>query len=118
MKKRNENVCPGCSRHCPMNDVRCKRGARYFAGIGDMKMKSSDTKGDPPGKLTSKKCKWERYVAEGNLLWQLLHISRHLKRLLRSGIPEGRLLSVLNEEERDHLESILNKIDLEIKRIQ
>lgn len=116
MKKDNPNVCPGCSKHCTAETVRCKRGQRYFAQLKAAEIPSSFTPGKFKDSRQSKKRKWERHVTEEGLLWQLLSTSRMLKKRLRDGVQEDELLFALTDEERGQLEVILRKIRPNFKK--
>lgn len=106
MKKKNENVCPGCSRHCPANAVRCKRGRAYFA----------EREAAGPEKRPHGKHKWEKRVSEGGLLWQLICFSRSAKKALcGKEIAEAQLLDALSEPERNQLWEILEKLGGRLK---
>ena len=101
VKKNNPNVCPGCSRHCTADSVRCKRGQRYFAGL---------RAAEAPSVLKVKKHKWEQYVADDSPLRPLLLTGRSVKKALRDEVPEEQLLQALTIEERAQLKELLNKI--------
>ena len=110
MKKHKEDVCPGCSRHCTRNEIRCKRGRAYFAehGADGLKVHPADEK--------RKKRKWEKYVDEGGLVWRMLFVSLRAKKALRRGkIDEAKLISVLDEQDRVQLDRILKKLDGKIQ---
>jgi len=101
MEKNKAGVCPGCSRHCTADSVRCKRGRQYFEGL-------SKDKTSPDAK--HKNYKWEKYVAEDSPLRTLLLTGRRVRKALRGGVPEERLLQYMSEEERTQLEKLLEKI--------
>jgi len=109
MKKQNPNVCPGCSRSCAADAVRCKRGRKYFAEL-------SAAVSAPPIIRDGKKHKWERLASEDGLLRQLLITARTLKHLLRGGVSEDRLLATLSDEERGQLAEILSKLSRDIQK--
>lgn len=120
MSKQNQNVCPGCSKHCTADAVRCKRGQRYFEGLASSEpqpIRSNIMHSAAPSmKRHEKKPKWERHVSENSLLRRMLLTSRCLKELLRGGVPEEQLLMSLSDEERGQLEEILNKMNWEIRK--
>ncbi|MBP3645672.1 MAG: hypothetical protein J6K55_04525 [Clostridia bacterium] len=99
MKKSNIPTCPGCSRHCPACSVRCKYGRQYFQ------------KHPVETKCDSKKHKWERYVTEGEMLWNLLAHGKKIKKALcHQQLTESALLSLLSEEEKAAVSSALQKL--------
>ena len=103
MPKRPKDVCPGCSRHCPMESVRCKYGRKYFGKMAEAV--SAQPSEDSPH------YKWEKHVAQGGLAWKLLWVSsRSKKALRRKDLTEQALLSVLDETEQAQLEALLDKI--------
>ena len=111
MKKQNIDVCPGCSRHCTRNEIRCKRGRAYFAEHSE-----AESKEIPMRRDSHKKHKWEKHVCIGGLFWQLIFVSRKVKKALRrEKIAEEQLMSVLDDQDRLQLSRILKKLDERIK---
>lgn len=112
MKTVNQNVCPGCSRHCTADCVRCKRGRAYFA-------KQRENDNFAPMENTKKKHhhKWERSLSEGGPIWRMLRMSKKIKKALRNGeISEAGLLEPLSEQERDQLSEVMDKINFHMKK--
>jgi len=108
MKTREQGVCPGCSRHCTAENVRCKRGCAYFAKLE----KDAHTGNKAKQKHPEKKRKWEKDVAAGGLIWHLLSVSGGAKKALRRGyIREEQLLESLSEADREQLRCILKKLN-------
>lgn len=106
MKKQKENRCPGCSRHCPAHEIRCKRGRIYFE-----KLAAQGRAGEK-----EKKYKWEEYVAPEGVMARLLKLAARSKRALRSGeVTEAQLMSALTGEEQDMLRAVLEKMDRSVK---
>ena len=94
-------TCPGCSKHCPMGAPRCKYGRAYFE-----KQAAKQTE------QSAKKCKWKTRVTPDSALWQLLSVSRRLKKALCHGeITEARLLSALDAQEQQALSVLLNRLE-------
>ena len=105
MAKGCKDVCPGCSRHCSLDHVRCKYGQKYVE-----KIRKAEADGHP---ATEDKhhYKWEKYVAQGRLAWKLLWVSsRRKKALRRKKLTEQQLLNVLDEAEQAQLDALLDKI--------
>ena len=72
MAKQREGACPGCSKHCSCENVRCK---------------------------------WEKYVEQGGLLWRYLWIGYRSKNL-----TEQEMLAVLDDAEKAQLDVLLTKM--------
>lgn len=102
MKNEHMPVCPGCSRHCPANAVRCKYGRAYF------------TKHPPAEAACSGKQKghkWKAFVEKNGLLWNYLLSAKEIKKALcHQKATEAALLSLLTEEEKRSLGSIAEKL--------
>ena len=103
------NRCPGCSRHCRLDHVRCKYGQKYVE-----KIQNAQARKAAGGEKTDAKkhaYKWEKYVLQGGLAWKLLWAARCSKRALRrSKMTEQTLLSVLDETEQAQLGALLDKL--------
>lgn len=94
MKKHEIAVCPGCKRHCPLHDVRCKKGRAWAEKIQSVQ-----------------KHKWEKHVSPGGTLWQLLWTGRRVKKALRrEEASEEMLLHNLSEAEQVQLCALLARI--------
>ena len=102
-----QGVCPGCSRHCRMDDVRCKYGRKYFE-----KKRKGHAKADDEDVGENKKLrKWEKHVQRGGLIWRFLWVASLSKRALRKKqIAEERLLTALTEAEQEQLHRLLKKL--------
>lgn len=114
MKKQKPDVCPGCSKHCAADSVRCKYGRSYFA-----KRESAPPEDRRPAHLHSKKhsLKWEKHVSSQGAVWQLLWTSRAVKKALRGGeISESQLLAALTEPEQQQLCAALDKMNAQLKK--
>lgn len=102
---KNQNCCPGCSRHCCLDKPKCKYGCRYCAKLQAEKENK-----------TAKKHKWEKYVNRNNAFGMTIRIGRKLKKaLLKKEITEAQLLHVLNGQERDTLAALLEKINFALE---
>lgn len=98
MKNEVVNRCPGCSRRCPMQSVRCKYGRKYFASL-------AEAENEKP------KYEWEKYVSRDGLAHRLLLVTRKTRKALCKGsISEADLISAFSEGERIVLKSILAKM--------
>ena len=99
MKK--ENVCPGCGRHCPLNQPRCKYGRAYQQKMEKKKADHSE-----------KHYKWEKYTEKCGLAWKFFLAGRNMKKSLRNGMmTEDKIWEKLSREEMETLEKILIKIN-------
>jgi len=97
MKKDKLDRCPGCGKHCPLSAPRCKYGRAYAA-----KLEASQT---------GCKHKWEAYVTRGEPLWQMLTISRKIKKnLCHSRVTEAEVMAALTPLERQQLAQMLYKL--------
>lgn len=107
MKVKKQPVCPGCSRHCTRDAVRCKRGRVYFEKL------EQEAASVPPCAVKQKpRCKWEKLVEPQGTLWQLLNAGRQVKRALRSGrTTEAGLTARLTEAERQQLAESLARLN-------
>ncbi|MDD6483968.1 MAG: hypothetical protein PUF72_05265 [Clostridiales bacterium] len=79
MKKKKENVCPCCGKHCSADNLHCSRGMKYF-GVEEKKKKDKTVK-------------------------LMLKCSHHL----RHGNAKEETLSFLTEEEKEELTRLLKK---------
>ena len=105
MAKGRKDVCPGCSRHCSLDHVRCQYGRKYVEEI----RKAEEENHQPPEE--AHRFKWEKYVAQGGLAWKMLWVSsRSKKALRRKERSEQQLMSALDEDERAQLNAMLDKI--------
>jgi len=111
LKKQKTDVCPGCSKRCTRDNPRCKRGRAYFEQMRDGEPKAAAVR-----KGSGKKCRWEKYVAEGGAVWQLICVGKRAKKALRrEEISESQLMSALNDQEREQLSLLLKKVDERLK---
>ena len=105
MSKGGKDVCPGCSRHCPLTHVRCKYGQKY---IGKIRKADADSHQTPEGKHNYK---WEKDVVQGGLAWKMLWVScRGKKALRRKKLTEQELFAALNVDEKAQLNALLDQI--------
>lgn len=103
MGTKNGPECPGCSRHCPLDHVRCKYGQKYID-----KLKNAQEEAIP---FKKHKHKWEKHVHREGLIWNFLQASRSVKRALRRKTAnEAQLLAALTSEERAQLNTLIAKI--------
>lgn len=105
MKTEKIPRCPGCSKHCPLSAPRCKYGRTYAAKKMEKEIKP--------------KCKhkWEGYVTLQGEIWQMLTLSRAIKKgLCHSRVTETQLLSAITPEQRQALAEILQKLSLAVPK--
>lgn len=106
MAKRREDVCPGCSRHCPAGSVRCGYGRKYFE-----KKHKAQADSEAQAEKRTKRYKWEKLVRQGGPAWQLLWVGSRSKRALRSkSLTEREMFAALDEAEQAQLLALLAKI--------
>ncbi len=114
MKKKNQAVCPGCSRHCTADAVRCKRGRAYFEKLEEKKRSDHPVKGKEH--CSRHGCKWKELVEKGGALWTLLSAGKEIKKALCHGeITEAQLTESLNAEEWAQLTGLLGRLSAELK---
>jgi len=101
---KKENVCPGCSKHCPLNAPRCKYGIRHAAKL-QKKATACATK-------KQKQYKWERHTAKGGPAHLMLTVSRSAKKALcHEKTTEERMFASFTPAEKELFASLLAKID-------
>ena len=113
MGKQKTDVCPGCSRHCPLSHVRCKYGKKYIEkhrrdqqAAGHLSVKGEEKK---------PRRKWEKHVMQGSTVWKLLFTASRLKKALRKEhITEAQLLAALTPQDRAMLDALLERISSSI----
>ena len=100
-----EKNCPCCERHCPENDLGCRRGREHFGGEGNSRgAHGARESHGPHGSHGPRESRPEEKALA--LLRKCGHFLHH------SGDTAGnpaQLLSVLTEEERTRLETLLEK---------
>ena len=102
---KQENRCPGCGKHCPLNAPRCKYGRTYAEKI--QKKKKDDAQRTAPAILK----KWKKYLSADSVIYQLLISSKQIKQGLRQEeLSEEKLLSRISPEEAKTLSVILSKL--------
>jgi len=100
-----KSVCPGCHKHCKEGEVRCKYGCRYFEKLNSQKAARC------PYSAKSCKHKWEAYVTQNGAAWKLFTFSRQAKKALRDqAVTEAELFSVLNNDEKQILSGLLDRL--------
>lgn len=105
MGKQTTGTCPGCSRHCPLDHVRCKYGLRYIEKLQSKQEAADNSARD------RRRHKWEKHVCRGSALWHLLVCAGRAKRALRKKrITEAQALSALSPNEQDQLIALLGRI--------
>ena len=106
---KDRDVCPGCSRHCPMGQPRCKYGQKYFEKR--QKQQAEQALRAQEEHPSGRHCKWEKYIKEGGLTWKLLWAGKKSKKALRrKKKTEMQLMSALTETEKEQLGVLLDKI--------
>ena len=97
--KNDRARCPGCGRHCPMDNVKCKYGMKYFA--------DRNTAADNEAKH-----KWERFVEKDGLVWRLMMLGRCTKKALKKKkLTEAQLMERLTADDKEQLAGILDKLE-------
>ena len=105
MKEEKIDRCPGCGHHCPLTAPRCKFGRQYQEKIGML----AHEKGEK-----GKTCKWEAYVGQNGLGWNLLMQAKRIKNGLRSQkISEEKIFQNLSPQEQQTLLQLLKRLQTE-----
>lgn len=108
-----KDVCPGCSRHCPLDHVRCKYGRKYVEKRGK-EQEAAQSADEKSSRKTGRK--WEKHVTQGGTAWKLLLTARTLKRALRKEqITEAQLLGSLTPQDLAALDALLDHLNAAIK---
>ncbi len=103
MKNEKVSVCPGCKKHCPLSNVRCKYGRNYIEKMEISAKKKKEEK--------TNRHKWEKYVSDSGMLHELLSASGRIKRALRDGkTDEPALIGNITAEEQEAFEAVLKKL--------
>lgn len=89
METTNKN-CPECDNHCPVEDLKCKKGAEHFG----VPLKEKDISMLP---------------AEERIIVLLRKCGHHLHHNVGRGADTASLVNVLSEEEKSSLEALLQK---------
>lgn len=128
LKKKSADYCTGCSRHCPANAPRCKYGKKLFANRDSQERKEAllparerfmpeHDEQAAPAALRSYRPrhkhprKWERHISPGGTAWQLLFVSRSIKKALHHReLSEDQIFSTLTPAEQQTLCAYLNRI--------
>ena len=97
---KNDNVCPGCHKHCPLSQPRCKYGLAYAARQAQ--------------KAAAPKHKWQRFAQPDGLAWTLFTTSKRAKKALcHARATEDQLFGDFTIQEKETFRQLLAKIRLE-----
>ena len=88
--------CPGCSKHCPASQPKCKFGRKYFE--------------THPAPASPKQKKWEKRVTPNGLTWQFITSARLIKKSLKDTREED-ILCRLTPQEQETLAALLAKLN-------
>ena len=93
MNDKQCTLCPGCKRHCSACNPKCGYGRKYFSAC----------------RKKQKRRKWEKYAERGGLVWQLLDVSKALKKALKQQkTSEEKFLNAISEQDRQLLSALLS----------
>lgn len=107
INKKGFPCCPGCSRHCPMGSARCKYGKNYFA-------KHCPCPNTAELPCRNRGNKWKDTLEKGGLIFLLLKSGKRIKKALKRGeIQEETLLARLTPSEKETLERLLKKLEIQ-----
>ena len=110
MKNKKIERCPGCGKHCPLSAPRCKYGRNYAAKINGQKDEACPFKAEC-------KHKGEKYVVYEQPLWQMLTISRRIKKgLCHARFTEAELMAALTPQQQMQFGDILCRLQAAVER--
>ena len=114
MKQDSCGHCPGCGKHCSLNQPRCKYGREYAAKI---EKKRQDAMKQPAGAkagscdMKKHQYKWEKYVEKDSLAWKFLSVSCLAKKALRrEQITQEQLFHQFSPLEMLQFSALLDKL--------
>jgi len=105
-----KDLCPGCGKHCYLNEARCERGAEY-ATMGVMPPRRPRTDGGHGKKHSEEKMKYLAPDTEGRIAWIIRELADAVCNADATALTEG-----LREEDRAVLLMLLEKVKFEYKR--
>ena len=105
-----KDLCPGCGKHCYLNEARCERGAEY-ATTGVMPPRRPRTDGEHGKNHSEEKMKYLALDTEGRIAWNIRELADAVCNADASAMMEG-----LREEDRAVLLMLLEKVKFEYKR--
>ena len=101
MKKDISGVCPGCSRHCSRDALKCKYGHEHFEKLQKKEQAKKEHR-----------YKWESYTEKDGLAWILFLVCRNIKKALRSkSMTEDEIFAPLSQEEKNELANLVHKLN-------
>lgn len=103
-----KNLCPGCSRHCYLDEAQCERGMEY-ARTGTLPPRRPHLEGNHDGRHSEQKQKYLAMTASERILW-------NLGQLGGAAQEHPEMLSCLREEERADLLLLLERLRHSLRR--
>ena len=105
-----KDLCPGCGKHCYLNEARCERGIEY-ANTGAMPPRRPRPDGGHGKKHSEEKMKYLALDTEGRIAWNIRELANAVCNTDAPILTEG-----LREEDRAVLLMLLEKVKFEYKR--
>ena len=105
-----KDICPGCGKHCYLNEARCERGIEY-ANTGAMPPRRPRPDGEHGKKHSEEKMKYLALDTEGRITWNIRELADAFCNTDAPVLTEG-----LREEDRAVLLMLLEKVKFEYKR--
>ena len=105
-----KEICPGCGKHCYLDEARCERGKEY-ANTGVMPPRRARTDGEHGKKHSEEKMKYLALDPEAKIIWNICELAGAMGNADGSVLREG-----LREEDRAVLLMLLEKVKFEYKR--
>ena len=105
-----KDLCPGCGKHCYLNEARCERGMEY-AKTGVMPPRRPRSDGGHGKKHSEEKMKYLVLDTEAKIAWNIRELADTACSADVPVLTEG-----LREEDRTVLLMLLEKVKFEYKR--
>ena len=105
-----KDLCPGCGKHCYLNEARCERGMEY-AKTGVMPPRRPRPDGGHGKKHSEEKMKYLALDTEAKIVWNIRELADAACDTDTPALTEG-----LWEEDRAVLLMLLEKVKFEHKQ--
>ena len=105
-----KDLCPGCGKHCYLNEARCERGIEY-ANTGIMPPRRPRPDGGHGKKHSEEKMKYLALDTEAKIAWNIRELAEVAYNADAPALTEG-----LREEDCAVLLMLLEKVKFEHKR--
>ena len=100
-----KDLCPGCGKHCYLDEPRCERG-RIYAETGELPPRRPKQNGDRAGRHSEQKQKYLAMNKDEKMAWNLQEMGAEVEKMESL---EG-LFDCLREDDRAALLMLLEKV--------